>query len=102
MKKITLLLILFIGTSVTAQFRITSTDALEIAVPKNVKSYSIYCHSTSLGWLEDYKGQRVLIKKVLVKNGLETRITEFDGKKSVEFKITITVKGCCKKQLSKI
>jgi hypothetical protein len=46
-----------------------------------VKSYTIHCHSTSLGWLEVNKGQRTLIKTVFLDNGLETKVIESRGKK---------------------
>ncbi len=67
--------------SVFAQFRIVDGSEFEIATPENVKSYKIYCHSTSLGLKESFKGKRILIKSVFINKGLERKIIESHGNK---------------------
>jgi YD repeat-containing protein len=67
--------------SVIGQFRIVDGSEFEIATPENVKSYKIYCHSTSLGWKESFKGKRILTKTVFINKGLERKIIKSQGNK---------------------
>jgi len=97
MRNIFLLLPFFFCISATAQFRIVNSDEFTIEVPQNIKSYSIFCHSTSLGWKEVYKGERILLKTALVTNGQETRITEFSANKVVRIQYNYFQKGLLQK-----
>jgi len=81
MKCLVALIVLFISLHPLAQVVVWSDENFVVPIQKDVHSYFVYWYPSSPFMQDQYKSEKMLIKKVEVENGREKKMSEFVDKK---------------------